>query len=272
VEPQDLRADPDCRNCGHRASLHRQGPPPAEALGACRWPTCSCRQGQLGGGMHSPLEGIGEVRVPETWLEAPVGRDWIAAYRIAAADGPPVIAELRVFPAEAGRPGRGRWSGEVLGTRSHAPRGGITVRLLRRLRPGQPLRFVSGLLQRLRTEAPETARALGWTLPPAPTPPSLPRPRRGRPGRTDLFYARVAAEYVHAVQAGSPYPVADLARRRRQPPARVRDMIHTARRRGLLSPHRRGVRGGELTDRANALLSGTGPPAPTGPCDDGLPV
>jgi hypothetical protein len=259
VEPQNLLADPDCQNCGHRAGLHRQAPRPAEAPGACQWPTCDCRQWQPGGGMHSPLEGVGEVRVPETWLEAPIGGDWIAAYRIAAADGPPVIAELRVFPAETGRPGWGRWSGEVLGTRSNAPEGGITVRLLRRLRPGQPLRFVSDLLQRLRAQAPEAARALGWTLPPAPTPSSLPRPRRGRPGRPDLFYARVAAEYVHAVQAGSPHPVADLARRRRLPPARVRDMIHTARRRGLLSSHRRGVRGGELTDRAHALLRGTGP-------------
>jgi hypothetical protein len=45
-----------------------------------------------------------------------------------------------------------------------------------------------------------------------------------------------------------------IARRRRQPPSRVRDMVHAARRRGLLSRHRPGVRGGELTDRAKTLL------------------
>jgi hypothetical protein len=79
-----------------------------------------------------------------------------------------------------------------------------------------------------------------------------PRPRRST-GRDDLPYARLARDYVTA-NRGSRSPVKDLAEARGERPARIRDMVHEARERGLLSPANSGVRGGVLLPRAEALL------------------
>src|SRR5262249_23452170 len=82
------------------------------------------------------------------------------------------------------------------------------------------------------------------------------RPRPGRAGRDDLFYARIAATYVEACIADRRRGLVELQRRlaaQRQhfSPAQLRSLVGEARRRGLLTaPPHKGVQGGELTSRA----------------------
>ena len=102
-----------------------------------------------------------------------------------------------------------------------------------------------------------------------------PRRRRGRRGRPDLFYARLARAYVARVRAESEKPVRDLAadaalaRRlglspRDLTPALVQDALNTARERNLLTkPPKPGYAGGELTPRALAVLKQAREPLPS---------
>jgi hypothetical protein len=86
--------------------------------------------------------------------------------------------------------------------------------------------------------------------------------RPGRAGRHDSFYLAWAEAYVERLAAGSRRPIKDLAER---PPrtirgyvsdgdrvseATVRDFIHEARERGLLTRSPKGRPGGELTSKA----------------------
>lgn len=78
--------------------------------------------------------------------------------------------------------------------------------------------------------------------------------RPGRGGRDDFYFASVAADYVAALRKNSRNPVAALASMRGVSPATVRNLVHEARRRGLLTPSLAGRAGGELTEKAKALL------------------
>ncbi len=79
----------------------------------------------------------------------------------------------------------------------------------------------------------------------------------GRPGRPDLHYAHLAADYVELVSSGRP-PLPDLAAQREEGRRSIRDQISEARRRKLLTkPAIRNTSGGELTPKAIALLKGT---------------
>lgn len=77
--------------------------------------------------------------------------------------------------------------------------------------------------------------------------------RPGRRGRDDLAYASLAAEYVKRLR--SDRAVADLAEAEGYSVSRVRNMLHEARRRGLLTRPPAGKSGGQLTPKASALLS-----------------
>ena len=202
-----------------------------------------------------------QSRTSETWVEAPIGEEWTAAYRLVVQNGFPVVAELRIFPAEPGRRDSqrdpGRWGGEVLGAKARAPRGGITARLLRQVKVGEHYKFVGDFLRWVQKQygrepfgPDQPLGRRGLTVPA-----STHVPERGRRGRSDADYARVAAAYVEAFNAGSRHPVVDAAQALRAPPARMRDMVHQARCRGLLTPStKQGRRGGQLTPRACALL------------------
>lgn len=79
--------------------------------------------------------------------------------------------------------------------------------------------------------------------------------RPGRRGRPDEFYAELAAEYVELVGQGLP-PVKTMAHRRSLSVSQVNNLIHEARRRGLLDPPPSpGQAGGVLTPRARKLLN-----------------
>src|SRR5437870_4382974 len=77
--------------------------------------------------------------VTEQWFTVPVDTEWIAAFRlilqIEGNDYVPTLGELRIFPSEAfPSPGPGLWSAEALGLFARVPPGGITARLLRKIK------------------------------------------------------------------------------------------------------------------------------------------
>ena len=78
--------------------------------------------------------------------------------------------------------------------------------------------------------------------------------RPGRSGRPDVFYARLAAEYVELL-ATSSTPTKDLAERHHYSATSMRDYLNQARSRGLLTRSQRGRAGGQLTERAGRLLN-----------------
>lgn len=136
----------------------------------------------------------------------------------------------------------GEWSGEFAGVNAKVPPGGISTSLLRSTKLGLSAEawrwFVkTGGKARLFTgRTGEKARKRD--------------PRRGRP---DVFYARVARRYAQLQRFRN--VVERIARERKESPERVRDMILTARRRGLLTnPPTQGKRGGVLTRKGQALL------------------
>lgn len=78
--------------------------------------------------------------------------------------------------------------------------------------------------------------------------------RPGRGGRDPLFYAEWAARYLNACRK-SEAPVAHLAEEHSFSEASIRGFLGEARRRGLLTPAPAGKAGGQLTDKAIALLA-----------------
>ncbi|HWT78643.1 MAG TPA: hypothetical protein VN648_07550 [Candidatus Methylomirabilis sp.] len=77
--------------------------------------------------------------------------------------------------------------------------------------------------------------------------------RPGRRGRDDLFYAGWAAKYLDSVATG-PAPLARLADKEHLNESTIRGILQEARRRGLLTEPPPGRAGGQLTDKALALL------------------
>jgi len=76
----------------------------------------------------------------------------------------------------------------------------------------------------------------------------------------DLELSQVANLYVEVRRSGSRRPNIEAAIILKMTPAKVRDAVHQARNRGLLTrdhQKRRGAAKGELTDRATALLANT---------------
>jgi hypothetical protein len=80
----------------------------------------------------------------------------------------------------------------------------------------------------------------------------LPDPTK-RGARDDAYYAGWAAHYVRLAGASSA-PVSELAEKFGVTRDRVRNVLHLARQRGLLTRGTHGRAGGELTDKALAAL------------------
>jgi hypothetical protein len=216
-----------------------------------------------------------EVWVENLWLEVELGDGWRAAYRLVPYRKQPVVAELRIFPADvyADREA-GTWRAEVLGVMSGgsrkrtdrlggkpvalpAVRDGLKRRFVQaRVRMGEHLRLAGkGLDDLIKAGADdlidtgfadpsESASAVNKARRP---------PRRG--SRPDRFYAEVARAYVRHLNAGSKRPTSDIARERRLSQTQARDAVRTAREKGFLTPGRRGSLGGTLTELAKQLLN-----------------
>jgi hypothetical protein len=185
------------------------------------------------------------------------GAPWWAAARVAVRDGRVLIGELRVFPdtGDVAAAREGEWSRDVAAVSPH----GLEARTLKQIRLGSVPAFLLAFLSRGAQDpsAPwrKIARFLNSLILPGSETLERPRPRRAT-GRDDRFYAALAAEYTDAIAADERHPVKALAARRREPSAHVRDLLHEARVRGLLSPAKKaGVRGGLLLPAAMARLN-----------------
>jgi hypothetical protein len=179
----------------------------------------------------------------KVWVEAPLADGWRARGRMEVVRNRPVVVELQIlWPKAAPVPGGGITQDVVrqvplrgfgtylLACASFADRGGI-----------------GGLRQHFES-------TVGRALPKLKAlAPARPRPRR-ESGRDDLFYARLADEYLSLLARGSRSPIKDIAAVRGESAARIRDMVHEARERDLLTKSKPGQRGGELQPRAIALL------------------
>ena len=186
------------------------------------------------------------------------GSEWLVAYRFEAQEGYPVIAEARVIPAT-----HPQWeapTGDIRGydverlisgeVTPPPPPGGLTARRLRTLHVSAAVARTRSVLRDL-VRGGIFAQGMGYREQ------VLSEPRQpGSRGRGDAYYARIAAMYVDAVGRGSARPAADVAAELgTYSSAYVRDVVSEARRRGLLTqPPRRGLPGGQLTDRARTAL------------------
>jgi hypothetical protein len=201
------------------------------------------------------------------WVVLPLDNDWDSYVRFEAEDGHPVIAELRVLPRldAPGVPAHrdkqaDRWVTVTLGQapESAVPSGGLTARALRRVHLGRAIELAYEQLE----DWLERDQRYGRPLPSKFTQEAVSVPRRpGRKGRDDRFYAVVAAAYVDALKRGSRQPVRAAARTLGESsggtyePAYVRDLLHVARQRGLLTRPPKGRAGGELTEKALGALN-----------------
>ena len=203
--------------------------------------------------MHEPPEPAGNVAVDaasgRVLCELPIegSQGWYVSAVFLPQGDELVMAELKVFPGPGAsdvkrtkrRPGD--WSG-----RSDAltglPDGGVSARLLRCIRLTDLQHLVVATLAQRAEAKPRD---------------SLVNARVGRPGsggRSDRFYARWAFDYAKKLAEGSRSPIKDLAAERNMSQGQVRDLIHDARVRGLLSKERQGRAAGSLTDKAIRLL------------------
>jgi hypothetical protein len=196
----------------------------------------------------------------EYWVEERLAGGWVAAYRLMVKGGRPVVAEVRLHPDDPPRAANsGRWSEDPNGI----PAEGVPGRALRELRLRVAIQRFDSFLRTLRRDPilRQQLRSLGL-----PLRGPVQQRRPGRAGRPDEYYLAWAVAYVERLAHGSRRPVKDLAER---PPrtmrgyvsdessasvATIRDIIHQARVRGLLTESPPGLPGGELTPKAERML------------------
>jgi hypothetical protein len=158
-----------------------------------------------------------------------------------------VMAELKVFPGPSeAQPRRtrrkpGEWSGRPEALRA-LPEGGVTARLLRCIR-------LTDLHELVAAALPDDG---DLNLQPLPFRNQGAWP--GNTGRSDRYYAEWAFAYAKKLAEGSRSPIKDLAAEHGRSPGQVRDLIHDARVRGMLSKERQGRAAGSLTAKAIEVL------------------
>jgi hypothetical protein len=196
-------------------------------------------------------------------LDTPLDDDWLASYRFEPSEqGGVVLAEIRVVPRQATATDARKVTKYLAppprAERPKPPQSDLTVRGLRRLRPGDARDVVEQELLAMAAQRGEDFVAEWHGFERA----ALEAPRRpGRRGHDDRFLAHVASVYAVAIAAGSRRPIADAAERLREAGQhysrpRIRDLVFQARERGLLSAAAApGRAGGELTDAAKEILA-----------------
>ncbi len=178
-------------------------------------------------------------RFSEPWVVLDI-EGWTIRYRLVPDEGVPVVGELQIIPKK----------------KNVVPSGGLSTRVLRSVAFGPVLRFGNRALAHFSREPryPGGPLPIGAALPVFAT-----KARGGRPRRPDLFYARIARDYVAALAAGSRKPVDRLAGAAGVPVGRMRMMVHEARERRLLAGGgHQGKAAGALTEKARALLKERG--------------
>jgi hypothetical protein len=164
---------------------------------------------------------------PELTLSISLDDRWQVEYRLVARTRSLAIAEVRVLP----RPGVA------------LPPGGLPARVLRKVRVGD---YLDVLSRAALVDAPamlgEDITAFLRPLLAAPnrSPAEQSRRRPGRPPLTDDLLDQVVRAYNVAIAQSSRQPVRDAARQLNKKPARVRDLLHRARKRGKLPRPKQG--------------------------------
>ncbi len=196
--------------------------------------------------------------------ELPIGDDgdWYAAGFFGIEDEELVLVELRVFPAEGGRPsdwvqalaegspGIGEWARDAGPASQSVTR--LSASLIRKATIDGLTDLAKQLVRDAVEAAPETRLQSGGDELVA----AARRPRGpGRPGHPDLFYAIWAARQVDKINAGSTAPNRDLGREHGDSVASIAQWIHEARRRGLLEQTRQGRIESRLTPKATQILA-----------------
>ncbi len=175
------------------------------------------------------------------------------------------VGEVRVIPDEPARRPPGEWSAQDLGYLARVPGDGITTRLVRKV---SPTKLLAGLdLHDLVEQWDHAMRSthVGDDLRKDVPVPFVERDlwgavgreyRRSTTGVSDLYLARLAAEYVDLYDdpANRLSPRKALADRRGMNPGQVSGQLNTARKRGLLRSIGERRPGGTLTPWARELL------------------
>jgi len=196
--------------------------------------------------MAEKLDSRPGLEIPEeTWtrIEHPANKKWSVAFRIILQGTQPVIGEVRIFPTESDK----------------VPPGGITARLIKATKIESAEQVIGKLANRFQRMREKNYAYTGnvQTVLSVNSPtegPSVPRKRRRR-GKSDASYAALARQYVQLRNGGERHPVTAIAKKRRIERSKIRDMIHEARKRGLLSFDQAGRSGGQLTQLAINLLN-----------------
>jgi hypothetical protein len=194
------------------------------------------------------------------WYETAIDDNWMAAYRLTQQSGHVVVSELRVFPLEVHRArtdtaSAGLWSAVVLADKALAPKGGLTARVLRKVRIGEHATKADESLEGWRRMGLlDLSTGLGGTKRKM----NQSQPTRGRPGHPPLFYARIAKTYAEALARKSTRPTEVVAARHQLTPSHARDLIHKARVGGFLTGTIKGRSAGALTPKSQAVLDGVG--------------
>jgi hypothetical protein len=216
---------------------------------------------------------------PRAAFAIPLGKHWRVEYVLEVHDGAAVVAELHITPIRLQRrpkPGvedlspADAWEADP----DYIPARGLTARDLRRVSLGPEITAQAFQpSRRRRLFSHETGEAFYHEDPPLFSEEVTGARKNARGyGRSDRFYAEVAAMYVAAVQSGSGRPIHDVheqltAAGQHFALETVRVFRQTAVERGLLTrPPRAGFPGGRLPERAEELLRDpSGPPGVDGP-------
>lgn len=225
---------------------------------ANRWLIVERREAERYGWKIEPLEpthdpaNLRVVLDSSCWIELLIEHSWIAAFRIAAQAGAPIVSEIRFFPAadSSGQWQRaGEWKG-MNGSDVPVPPGGITARLLRHIKTKE-FRHV---LKELLAKWPSALSNLNL---PEPAPHPIKKSAVGRKGRSDVELARMAETYERACVNRRP-PISAVAKRFHLSASQARDAIFRVRQVGFLSPADKrgsvGGLGGLMTARARQVL------------------
>jgi hypothetical protein len=162
-----------------------------------------------------------------------------------------------IFRLDA-QPGGRLTSFSIVGKPDEIPAGGVTKRLLVALPMDDVQRAARQAVEEYLGALPQFGVNMSAPLRAHLDDLAADFQRRRRPGRAkrgDVFYAALSAKYVALL--GEPSPVKLLAQQENMTESGIRNILASARRRGVLTDAPPGRAGGDLTDYGKELLNGT---------------
>lgn len=205
----------------------------------------------------------------EAWYETDLGDGWLAAFRLAAKNGHPIIAELRIFPNHPGKRDPGTWCVEQEGIANavkFVPSGGITPKKVRGVTVEREMKTAIVALRDFYEFIRESAVDRDQLESDDEMPLVIAgmsaaikaEPRRRKPGGAlDVQLAEIARRYEQIYDNPDTRRTVtkSLAEEIGKSGGQTSRLIHQARERGLLSGgDQRGRSGGRATPRAHEIL------------------